>query len=274
MATAHPSTRLRRLAGVVGPLLLVVAALWVYAVLPSASVLHGRATARAPTVTVAGLKAPTPPAIPPASAPPPAVRAPTSSPTTPGTTGRGVTGPGVTEPGIRISTTITADGTLQVSERVRVAAEIGRLELAPPDLTLAGDEFNGAYPSATQLRLAVGGQPMALTFSALTAPRAIVLGLPVHTYELRYVLVGASVRSAPSKAGRALAALGPVSQSLPPPSPVVLVTRGKAVRNLSCPLLSGNEVACSDGVRGVMSVREPLPLRSALVILQLDLPRP
>lgn len=270
MATAHPSTRLRRLAGVLGPLLLVVAALWVYAVLPSASVLHSRATARAPTVTVAGLKAPTPSATPHQ----PAVRTPTSSPTTPGTTGRRVTGPGVTEPGIRISTTIAADGTLQVSERVRVAAEIGRLELAPPDLTLAGDEFSGAYPSATQLRLAVGGQPMALTFSALTAPRAIVLGLPVHTYELRYVLVGASVRSVPSKAGRALAALGPVSQSLPPPSPVVLVTRGKAVRNLSCPLLSGNEVACSDGVRGAMSVREPLSLRSALVILQLDLPRP
>jgi hypothetical protein len=120
----------------------------------------------------------------------------------------------------------------------------------------------------------VGGQPVALSFSVLTAPRAIVLGLPIDTYELRYVLVGTSVRTVPSTSGRALAALGPVSRSLPPPSPVVVVTRGNTVRNLSCPLLSGNEVACSNGVKGAMSVRAPLALRSALVVLQLDLPRP
>jgi hypothetical protein len=31
---------------------------------------------------------------------------------------------------------------------------------------------------------------------------------------------------------------------------------------------------CSDGVRGAMTVRAPLPVDRALVVLQLDLPRP
>lgn len=274
MATKHPDIRLRHLVGVVGPLLLVVAAVWVYAALPNAADLHGRATG-APTVTVAGLSAPTPPATPPAtpSATPSATRSATPSaiPSTPAP--RGATGPGLTEPGVRISTTTTAAGTLQVSEQVLLGTAIGRLDLAPPDLTAAGDEFSGGFPRVTQLRLTAGGQPVTLSFSSLTAPRTIVLGLPVDTYELRYVLAGATVRSTPSTSGRALAALAPVSRSLPPPSPVVVVTRGDAVRNLSCPLLTGDEVACSDGVRGAMKVRAPLAVRSALVLLQLDLPR-
>lgn len=274
MATEHPNIRLRRIAGVVGTLLLVLAAVWVYAVLPSAAVLYGRATARAPTVTVAGLTAPTPPATLPATVPAtlPTHAARTPTPTRTRTT-TGTTGPGLTEPGLRMSVTTTTAGTLQVSEHVLFRSAIGRIELAPPDLTGAGDEFSAAFPYATHLRLTAGGQPVALSFNTLTAPRAIILGIPIDTYELRYVLMGSSVRSVPSKAGRALAALGPLSQSLPPPSPVVLVTRGTTVRNLSCPLLSGNAVACSDGVRGAMGVREPLPQRSALVILQLDLAR-
>jgi hypothetical protein len=272
LATKHPDMRLRWVIGVVGPLALVVAAVWVYAVLPRAADLYGRAAGTAPTVTVAGMSAPTPTAAPSTSAlrlPTPAAGTPTSTPAT-----RGATGPGLTEPGVRISATTTTAGTLQVSERVVVRAATGRIELAPPDLSDAGDQFSAAFPRVTQLRLTAGSQPVALSFSLLEAPRTIVLGLPIHTYELRYVLAGASVHSVPSASGRALAALSPVSRSLTPPSPVVLVTRGKAVRNLSCPLLSGNDVACSDGVRGAMSVRTPLPLRYALVVLQLDLPRP
>jgi hypothetical protein len=267
LATTDPDVRLRHIRGVVGPLLLVALAAWVYTALPSAGDLYGRAAAR-PTVTVDALKVPTPPAAAPTNtARTPPAPAPTSSRATSGTTG-----PGVTEPGIRITATPTQSGTLEVAERVLVRTPIGRLELAPPDLTGAGGDFAAAFPRVSQLRVTVGGLPMTLPSRVLTASRSIVVGLPIHTYELRYVLQGAFVRSSPSTAGRGLAALAPLSRSLPPPSPVVIVTRGATVRNLSCPLLTGNALTCSDGVRGAMSVREPLPLQDALVILQLDLP--
>ena len=271
LATTDPDVRLRHLAGVVGPLLLVVVAAWVYAALPRAGDLHERAAAR-PSETVAGLRAPKPAVTPTTGGRPSTALQPTAPPKSPGATA-GATGPGLTEPGIRISTRSTRTGTLEVSERVLVRTPIGRLELAPPDLTGAGDLFSAAFPRVTQLRLTVGGQPVALSSGVLTAPRSIAMTLPVDTFEVRYVLVGATVHSAPTKAGRALAALGPVSRSLPPPSPVVVATQGNAVRNLSCPLLTDDAVACSDGVRGAMSVREPLPPQAAVVVLQLDLGR-
>ena len=81
------------------------------------------------------------------------------------------------------------------------------------------------------------------------------------------------MRSVPSTRGRALAALTPLSQA-EPGTPVVVTTSGESVLNLACPLLRANEVSCSDGVRGRMAVRDPLPDSAALVVVQLDLTKP
>ena len=84
------------------------------------------------------------------------------------------------------------------------------------------------------------------------------------------------MRSVPSTAGRALAALAPVSTTAVTgaDTQVVVATSGAAVRNLTCPRLTGDARACADGATGAMATRAPLAVGDALVVLQLDLPRP
>ena len=238
-------------AGVMLPLLLSSVAVWVW----------GRAPAAADVVALTQSRtSPSPTAA--------ASSAPARSPV-PGTPARG---PGITVPGVRLSVVPAPDGTLVVAEQVVLDRPVQSLTLQPPSLAPAGSRFADATPVATGVQLAVKGQPVAVDSG--TVDRRLTIDLPqsATAFELRYVLTGAIVRSVPSLTGRALAAFAPLSAG--DTSPVIVTTGGDSVRNVTCPLLDVDASACSDGLRGAMSVRDPLPRDRALVVLQLDLPRP
>ena len=185
-------------------------------------------------------------------------------------------GPGIDEPGATLSVTATATGDLEVSERARTATEVTRVVLRPPRIVRAGPDFADARPVLTEVQLTADGQPVVLPSDRVTDRIVVDLPTPATAYELRYVLEGATVRSVPSTAGRALAALAPASTTSVTGTDTLVAVRtsGDAVRNLTCPLLSGDARACADGAPSAMSTRRPLPVSDALVVLQLDLPRP
>jgi hypothetical protein len=95
---------------------------------------------------------------------------------------------------------------------------------------------------------------------------------PVRRYAMHYELNRAIVRSLPSSAGRALGAIRPLTSSQPDRMKVAVVTVGSDVRNLSCPGLALSLQACAAGKPPLLHVRQDLPWRTALVMVQLDLP--
>lgn len=286
----------RYVAGVALPLALASVAVWAWTRAPEATAAAAAREGGSPpaAVTTPGTEPRTPgdaqprPSEPPTSSPtglgfPTALTPEPSSPSGTGTDaapdpspdgGSGVVpaGPGTTVPGVRLSVTPAVDGTLEVSERVLLDSATTRLSLSPPDLSRAGGDFASARPVATAVQLSADGQPVAVGSGTVGAPRTVDLAQPASAFELRYVLTGADVRSVPSTAGRALAAVAPLTRT--GTTPVVITTSGDAVRNLTCAGLDGRATVCSDGVAGAMSVRDPLTDARALVVLQLDLPRP
>jgi len=89
---------------------------------------------------------------------------------------------------------------------------------------------------------------------------------------MHYELNRAIVRSLPSSAGRALGAIRPLTSGQPDHMSVAVVTVGSEVLNLSCPGLALPLQACAAGKQPLLHVRQDLPWRTALVVVQLDLP--
>ena len=193
-----------------------------------------------------------------------------------GTVGADTTsGPGIDEPGVTLSAAPTSTGTLEVAERVRTAKEVGSIVLSPPRVADAGPQFDAARPVLEDVQLTVAGQPVVLPTNTVTQRVVVTLPTPARSYELRYRLEGTSMRSVPSTAGRALAALAPASRTANTgAAPVVVRTSGDGIRNLSCPLLKGDDTTCAAGQAGALTTRFYLAAADALVVLQLDLPRP
>lgn len=297
-----PRTRARHVAGIAVPVALCASAVWVWGQAPTAASVQAEARARAAATQQSAAAGSSTDSTPGQTTTP---ASPGATPGQPGSTAGGSSGrssggstggstggasggvsggtataaprgPGVDEPGATLSVAATATGDLEVSERVRTTAEVTRVVLRPPRLGRAGSDFADARAVLSGVQLTVDGQPVVLPSQRVTGRVVVDLPTPATAYELRYVLEGATVRSVPSTAGRALAALAPASTTAVTglDAPVVVRTSGDAVRNLTCPLLSGDARACADGVASAMSTRRPLPVVHALVVLQLDLPRP
>ncbi len=128
-----------------------------------------------------------------------------------------------------------ATGSFEVSERLRLARPITSLTLAPPDISRAGAIFSGTDATATDVQLSAGDQPVAVP---ATVAHPVTLPAAGAVFSLRYRLDGVSVRTRPSTAGRALAAIGPLSSRLPADLPVVLIVSGPTVLGVDCPLQS------------------------------------
>jgi hypothetical protein len=105
-------------------------------------------------------------------------------------------------------------------------------------------------------------------------PTRLDLGLPSRRIELRYQLAGATVRSMPSKPGRALAGLAPLTSGYSPRLPVNIAVPGFSVHNLQCPSLQLERQPCATGSPPHLRVNYSLPRKDATIIVQLDLPRP
>lgn len=191
------------------------------------------------------------------------------------TPGRGQPyGPGTTETGIYLAATLSASGAFAVSETILLDQPITVVILRPPHIRLAGTDFAPRRPIAKNVSLTTGSDSVVLPASDVSQATRVALPRPTRRLELRYQLTGVTVRSNPSVAGRALAALGPVSAGYPAQLPVAMRVTGGHVRNLQCPRLPPSDQSCAAGEPGRLRLARPLPWHEAIIVIQLDLPRP
>ena len=166
------------------------------------------------------------------------------------------------------------DGSFEVSETTIFAAPRSDVILSPPRPSDGGAPFAAAAPVAEQVQLTAGGQPVAVGADGrLTRTEQILLPAEVTRIELRYQLTGATMRSIPSVTGRALALLSPLTSAADQTLPAALTIRGPSVRNLICPLLPPAKRQCAP-TAGQPGVLPRMVARNAVVIVQLDLPKP
>jgi len=162
-----------------------------------------------------------------------------------------------------------ATGSFEVTERLRLAQPTSALTVAPPDISRAGAMFRGADVSAGEVQISAGDQPV---LAPATVTKAVTLAAAGDRFTMRYRLDGVTVRSRPSTAARALAAIGPLSARLPADLPVVVVVSGPTVLGIDCPLEPPAGQSC--GVDGAPRWTLAAPLRAsvALATVQFDLP--
>jgi hypothetical protein len=183
-------------------------------------------------------------------------------------------GPGTTRAGIYLVATPASDGSFDVSELVLLDEPVSTLELRLPPVNLGGSEFRSLQPSATQVQADADDQPVVIPDSRIRGDVTVPLVTPATRFELRYRLKGVTVRSMRSVPGRAIAAIGPVTTGVPPNLPVAIRVTGQGVLNLVCPSLRLSKQACSAISPPGLRVNRSLPWRQAVVLVQLNLPRP
>jgi hypothetical protein len=121
------------------------------------------------------------------------------------------------------------------------------------------------------VQASAGNQPM-LVPGAEVHSRTQVGSAAADRFSLRYRLTGVTVRSTPSTAGRALAAIGPLTADLPADLPVVIVVTGSTVLGVNCPLLALDDQSCGvESAQGWRPARS-LTAGSAVATVQFDLP--
>ena len=179
------------------------------------------------------------------------------------------TGPGVTEPGVLVRALVAANGDLAVEEHVLLASPVISVAVAPPQAGGAPG-LAGISPSVAGLRVVADGKVQALKDGDLSDAVVVDLSLPATTLELSYTLRGATKRSRPAPAGRAMVALPPISTVGPGDLPVVVQVFAAGIRNLTCPFLRTEQVLCGRQGAG-MWVTAPIPRDFAVVHAQLDL---
>jgi hypothetical protein len=143
--------------------------------------------------------------------------------------------------------------------------------LRPAPIDLAGQQFASASAAATEVQVAAGDRSVVATGATVDAG----LDLPVTSgdrFELRYRLTGATVRSTPAPAGRALAAIGPLTGGVADDFPVLIIVSGDTVLGLSCPLLPLSQQSCGSRNAPAQSIERELPWRLALTSVQFDVP--
>ena len=183
-------------------------------------------------------------------------------------------GPGTTEPGILLMATPLHDGSFDVAEIVLLHTPTSSIWIGPSKLALAGRAFAKAKPVASQIQVSAGDQPVLVPGGRVNQRTNLALAVPAKRIELRYNLRGITVRSIPSRAGRALAAISPLVEGVPKTLPVALRISGSTVINIGCPVLRLREQACSAGRPPSLRVNRKLPWRNAVIVVQFDLPRP
>jgi hypothetical protein len=166
------------------------------------------------------------------------------------------------------------DGSFDVAEIVLLATPSSSMWLGPPKVALAGSRFAKAKPVASQIQMSAGDQPVLVPGGRVNKRTNLALAAPAKKIELRYNLRGITVRSIPSRASRALSAISPLVEGVPKTLPVALMISGSTVINIGCPALRPREQACSTGRPPHLRVNRELPWRSAMIVVQFDLPRP
>ncbi len=181
-------------------------------------------------------------------------------------------GPGRTAAGIQLIGQPRSDGNWDVIEYVRLTSPATTLTLTAPAISRLGGQFSGLTAGRSSLQVSAGDQVASIEGSG--SRQSIVAPSATQSFVLRYLLTGATVRSVPSTAGRALTALAPIADPGDDQTPVEIITSGSTVRTVQCPLLSGDQQLCQAGDAPAIRVAQPLPRASAIALVQFDLPAP
>jgi hypothetical protein len=208
------------------------------------------------------------------SASPSPTTSPTATRTTTSTNAKLPNGPGTTQPGVLLMASPLPDGSFDVAEIVLLSSPTSSLRVGPPRLAHAGSRFSGAKPVASQVQVSAGDQPVLVPDGRVKQRLDLALSAPAKRIELRYHLSGITVRSVPSRAGRALTAISPLVEGVPKSFPVAMLVSGSTVLNIECPILRLREQACSTGRPPNLRVGHKLPWSGAVIVVQFDLPRP
>jgi hypothetical protein len=218
------------------------------------------------------LTGPAPTAQTPSASPSPTT-SPTATRTTP-TKAKLPKGPGTTQPGILLMASPLPDGSFDVAEIVLLSTPTSSLRVGPPRLAHAGSRFSRAKPVASQVQVSAGDQPLLVPGGRVKQHADLTLSAPAKRIELRYRLSGITIRSIPSRAGRALTAISPLVEGVPTNLPVAMLVSGSTVLNIECPILRLRDRACSAGRPPHLRVKHKLPWSGAVIVVQFDLPRP
>lgn len=180
-------------------------------------------------------------------------------------------GPGTTEPGILLVVAPRTDTAFVVTELVRLETPSKTITVRPPRFTAAGSTFKAAKPYASKVKITTRDESVPVPDGIVNRKATFTVGEPARRFAMQYELNRAIVRSKPSTAGRALGAVTPLTSGLPDDLTVAVVVVGRGVRNLSCPGLELAIQACALGKAPLLHLRQALPWRNAIVIVQLDL---
>ena len=165
------------------------------------------------------------------------------------------------------------DGSFDIAEIVLLTTPTSSIRLSPPQLTRAGSRFSKAKPVASQLQVSVGSQPVLVPNGRINQRIDLSLNAPAKRIELRYHLSGITVRSMPSRAGRALTAISPLVAGASEDLPVAMIVSGNTVLKHRVPVLRLRDRACSIGRPPNLRVKRKLPWTNAVIVVQFDLPR-
>jgi hypothetical protein len=167
-----------------------------------------------------------------------------------------------------------SDGTFDIAEMVLLPVATSSIGLGPPKLKLAGSHFAKSKPVASQVQVSAGDQLVMVPNGRVSRGMNLAWMKPVKRIELRYNLKGVTVRSIPSHAGRALAAISPLVAANPQNLRVAMIVPGSTVLNIECPARRLPESACSVGRAPRVRVKGTLDHSSAVIVVQFDVPRP
>ena len=182
-------------------------------------------------------------------------------------------GPGLTEAGILLIAVPAPDGSFDIVERIMLANPVSVLTLRPAPLESAGGQFASASAAATQVQVSAGDRPVVVPGAVVGATIGLAVPEQDH-FEIRYRLTDVTIRSTPSTAGRALAAIGPLTGGVDGELPVHFVLAGATVLGLNCPLLPLAQQSCGSRMATGAGVEGQLPSRLAVTTVQFDLPLP
>jgi hypothetical protein len=275
------STALRRAAGLMATIGLLVAAIAYYRMVPPVTLASGRVPSTTapiepstpPPSTATPLPTPTPTLT--VTASPTATRAPTTlAPPSEPPPKDLPAGPGTTEPGILLIALPNADGSFEVWESIRLPAPVNVLMLEPIDPSALGGALAKTRPRAQRVQMTAGDQPVMLPTRAVDQPVELSMDGSGSRFALRYQLQDSTVRNTRGPAGRALGAVGPMMAGVPDDLPVAIMVMGRSVLNLVCPTERLSERACASGKAPRMRVNRTLPRRASVIGVQLDLGAP
>lgn len=155
---------------------------------------------------------------------------------------------------------------------IALTTPVTKIVLRPIPLTTA-ESSPGIRPTASTVQFSAGDHPVRVPDGPIESNTTVEWGFPVDRIEVRYTLTGVGQRSRPSKPGRALATLGPLT-GVPSRLPVIMQVAGRGILTLDCFRLPAAERSCASGQPPDLQTAGPLPAEDAVVRVQYDLPLP